>query len=101
MMTDTEKAIAKTDQVSSEFSAVIDRFIATENRLSEESKRVAGAVKASADRMGQGIDRLQKAADFERLERYVALLERAAVAMQSLAELEASGRLEKIASAIR
>lgn len=101
MLADTEKAIAKTAQVSAEFSAVIDRFVATENRLADESKRVAGSVKASAERMGQGIDRLQKSADFERLERYVALLERAAVAMQTLAELEASGRLEKIAAAIR
>ena len=36
-----------------------------------------------------------------RLERYVELLERAAVAMNSLAELEKTGKLEKIAGALK
>ena len=40
-------------------------------------------------------------ANFERLERYVELLERAAQAMSGLAELEKNGKLEKIANAIK
>ena len=40
-------------------------------------------------------------ANFERLERYVELLERASQAMSVLAELEKNGKLEKIANAIK
>lgn len=81
---------------------MIDRFVATENRLAGPIQAGRRSSKASAERMDrESTGELQKSADFERLERYVALLERAAVAMQTLAELEASGRLEKIAAAIR
>ena len=47
------------------------------------------------------LKKVEKNANFDRLERYVLLLERAANAMHSLAELEASGKLEKIAASIR
>ena len=44
---------------------------------------------------------IAEVANFERLERYVELLERAAQAMSVLAELEKNGKLEKIANAIK
>jgi predicted nucleic acid-binding Zn-ribbon protein len=79
----------------------VDNMTASEKRLAESTKRVSGSVRDSFDKLAQGLKRIEKAADFDRLERYVILLERAEKAMSGLAELEKSGKLEKIASAIR
>lgn len=101
MTTDVEKAIEKTTRVTSEFSLALDRLYNTEKQFAEESKRISGSVRAAGEKLAQGLAKVEKAANFDRLERYVVLLERAAAAMTTLAELEQSGKLEKIAGAIR
>lgn len=100
-MSDTEKAIEKMDTMMKEFSVVIDKFQAMESSVVDKSKKATGALKDSAERLSQGISRVEKAANFERLERYVDLLERAATAMRLLAELESTGKLDKIAGALK
>jgi hypothetical protein len=45
--------------------------------------------------------KVEKTANFSNLERYVNLLERAATAMSTLAELEKEGKLDKISSALK
>ena len=101
MATDAEEAIEVTNKVTKEFSESLDKFLAMEKQFAEQSKRSAGTVRDSAEKLAQGLSRVEKVANFDRLERYVVLLERAASAMNSLAELEANGKLEKIACAIR
>lgn len=101
MTADAQKAIDATETAMKKFSETIDRFFEIETKVITSSKRASGALKDASERLGQGIARVEKAADFDRLERYVGLLERAETAMRGLAELEASGRLEKIADAIR
>lgn len=83
------------------FSHAMDRLVDTEKQLEEKTKKVSGTVRDSAQKLADGLNRVEKLANFERLERYVGLLERAAAAMEALAELEKSGKLDKIASAIR
>lgn len=61
----------------------------------------SGGVRDAADKLAAGLNKIEKAANFDRLERYVELLERAAKAMDLLATLEQSGKLEKIAGALR
>jgi hypothetical protein len=51
--------------------------------------------------MAAGLAKVEKAANFDRLERMVDLLERAAVAMSTLAEMEKSGQLAKLSEAIK
>lgn len=101
MTTDAEKAIKITENVIEQFSKTLDRFNDVEATFIAKSKKSAGEVKDASERLAQGIARVEKAANFDRLEKYVQLLERAASAMTMLAELEKSGKLDKIASAIR
>lgn len=98
---DTDRAIEKTEKMTHEFSEVLSRFVDMEKRVAEQSKRAAGAVRESADRLAQGLAKVEKAANFDRLDRLVALLERAAAAMTVLAELEESGKLERITTAMK
>ena len=51
--------------------------------------------------MASGLSKIEKSADMARLQGYVELLERAATAMNALAELEKTGKLEKIANSLR
>ena len=51
--------------------------------------------------MSEGLSRIEKQANFDNLERYVALLERANVALSALAELEKNGKLNKISEALK
>ncbi len=101
MTTDTERAVAHTEKVTEEFRTAINKFRNIEAEFVTESKKASQSVRDSADKLSQGLARIEKAANFDRLERYVVLLERGAAAMQVLAELEASGRLEKIAGAFK
>jgi predicted nucleic acid-binding Zn-ribbon protein len=69
--------------------------------LKKEIKRVSGDVRKAADDLASGLLKVEKQANFANLERYVSLLERAATSMQTLAELEKAGKLEKIAGALK
>jgi len=98
---DFTNAIEKTVVMSKSFDDAIESFIKTETRLTEKTKSSAGALRECAERIGQGVARIEKTADFDRLERYVSLLERAESAMRSLGEMEQSGKLAKIAGALK
>lgn len=94
-------ATEKINTAQNEFSAALDRFMELERKHGEAAKRASGSVRESAEKLAQGLARIEKQANFTRLEQYVTLLERAAVAMKTLAELEATGKLDKIAGALR
>ena len=83
------------------FESSTQKFLKTSEKLNAEVKKTAGLLKKSGDDLASGLARVEKQANFSNLERYVTLLERAAAAMQSLAELEKSGKLEKIAGALK
>ena len=88
-------------QTINRFGAAMDSLVSKEAALAESTKKVSGSLRDHAQKIGDGLARVEKTANFDRLERYVALLERASAAMQALAELESTGKLDKIASAIR
>lgn len=79
----------------------MDRFQEAEEKLAEGSKKASGTIRASADKLSSGLAKIEKQANFDRLERYVVLLERAEVAMASLAELDKEGKLTRIAAALK
>lgn len=83
------------------FGSALDKLVATEGKISETTKKVTGQVRDNAQKLSDGLQKIEKLANFDRLERYVELLERAATAMETLAKLQETGRLEKIAGAIR
>lgn len=101
MTNDVQLAIDKTEKITAEFSKSLDKFFAVETSFVDRSKKASGDVRDAADKMAVGLSKIEKAANFDRLERFVGLLERAATAMRALAELEKTGKLEKIANAIK
>lgn len=89
------------DNVTDLFSVSLDNLHTKQTAIEAQCKKVSSSVRDSANKLGEGLVRVEKMADFNKLERYVALLERAAIAFESLAELEKTGKLEKIALAIK
>jgi phage shock protein A len=99
--TDIEKAESHLETAITTFRKQYNQFNQVEELFSSDAKKAASSVKDAEEKLLQGLARVEKAANFERLNRYVELLERAATAMNQLAALEKEGRLDKIASAIR
>jgi len=79
----------------------LENLKTTTDNLKQEIKKVSGDVRKAADDLASGLLKVEKQANFANLERYVSLLERAATSMQTLAELEKTGKLEKIAGALK
>ena len=100
MSDDYDKATALIEKSQSNFDHALDKLTEKHNELSVSTKNVSENVRKSTQKLNEGLARIEKQANFDRLARYVELLERADKAMSSLAELEQSGRLEKIAKAI-
>lgn len=101
MTADYKAATEKTDAVVKEFRRSMDDLSKVEKDFADGAKRASGQVRDAAEKLAVGLQRIEKTANFDRLERYVELLERASKAMTTLAELQSNGKLEKIASAIR
>lgn len=99
--TDIEKAESHLETAITTFRKQYNQFSQVEELFASDAKKAASSVKDAEEKLLQGLARVEKAANFERLNRYVELLERAATAMNQLADLEKEGRLDKIASAIR
>lgn len=98
---DLEKATDLCDEMSKNLSLAIGRLAEAEMAVTESAKKVTGKIRATADNLASGLSKVEKTANFDRLERYVELLERAEKAMSALAALEANGKLEKIAEALK
>ena len=94
-------ASATMDEAVAIFSAANVNLLKKAEAITESAKKTSGNVRNAGNQLFEGLQKIEKAANFDRLEKYVSLLERAATAMQLLAELEKTGKLEKIASAIR
>jgi len=101
MATDFEKAAAICDDATKVFEKAFSHMLASETKIAEASKRTSGNIRKAANELHEGLQRVEKVANFDKLERYVGLLERAASAMSVLAELEKDGKLERIANAVK
>ena len=89
------------DKAIEHFDTTYKRFESIETAIQKNIKTKAGDIKSAEEKLMQGLARIEKAANFDRLQQYVTLIERASIAMKILADLEKDGRLDKIASAIR
>lgn len=88
--------------------AMVDHLEETQSRMLKGMDAIAkGATDASrkarssASEMAALLEKINRGANYERLERNVALLERTAAAMQTLAELEKSGHLARVMRALQ
>lgn len=101
MTPDYENAAAMAVEAQALFERQHDAMLASMDKIKTAAKKASGGIRSAADDLRNGMVRIEKEANFNNLEKYVALLERAAVAMTSLAELEKHGRLDKIANALK
>jgi hypothetical protein len=99
--TDYEKAAEISETAEKMFKRNVSNLMATADDLQANVKKVSGNVRKAADDLASGLIKVEKTANFANLERYVNLLERAATAMSTLAELEKEGKLNKISSALK
>jgi hypothetical protein len=99
--TDYEKAAEIAETAQKMFKRNASNLMATSDELQANIKKVSGNLRKAADDLASGLMRVEKTANFSNLERYVILLERAATAMSTLAELEKDGKLNKISSALK
>ena len=79
----------------------LGKLIYAEKNAAEGVKKISGKVRDSTQKLSDGLSKIEKLANFDRLEKYVLLLERADKAISSLAKLEETGKLQKIAAAVR
>jgi hypothetical protein len=99
--TDYDRANKVLEDARAMFIKNSDALRTSADSIANTAKKASQDVRKAADDMASGLLRIEKQANFNNLERYVGLLERAATAMQTLAELEKSGRLEKIAASLK
>ena len=99
--TDFSDAAASCNEAAKFFEKSFSDMREKQHAISDEAKKASGSVRKAANDLSDGLAKLEKTANFDRLERYVGLLERAAAAMQQMAELHKDGKLEKIANALK
>jgi len=101
MTKDLDKATAVLDEATKNFSERLTEFAHMQTTLENKTKQSSGKLRDTTNRLNESFVRLQKQADFNTLERYVVLLERAEKSLSTLADLQQSGKLDKIFSALK
>lgn len=101
MSNQIDDATSATDKAMGFFNQKINQFFKLESDFISRSKKTTGDMRDTIQKMGDSLDKLEKTSNLDQLERRVALMERAASAMRELAELQATGKLDKILAAIK
>ena len=101
MSKDFENATKILDEFSNMLDLSIDNLVKKNEDVSEKTKKVSGSVRKSTHELMTGLQAIEKIANFDKLERYVLLLERTAAAITTLSELDKAGKLEKIFSVVK
>ncbi|NBQ67537.1 MAG: hypothetical protein EBU46_01380 [Nitrosomonadaceae bacterium] len=101
MNDDMKKAADLLDEAEKLLNDRLNKYVQTQERIVDQTKKISSAVRDSTQKMAEGLLRIEKQANFDNLERYVNLLERANSALSSLAELESNGKLNKISDALK
>ena len=101
MTPDYEKATQIAKDAEDLFFKQEQKMMTAMRGMQEAAKKASGGIRDAAENLRSGMERIEKQANFHNLERYVGLLERAASAMQTLADLEKTGKLDKIAGALK
>lgn len=83
------------------FDNVNNRLVNKQKEVEASAKQVSTKIRDSAEKLNQGMARIEKLANFDRLERIVNQLERIELALSSLAKLEQEGKLDKIINAMK
>lgn len=98
---DVAKATQLTDEAVAQFGKSLEALQTREKEITEVTRKVGGQVRDATQKLSEGLSKIEKIANFDRLERLVELLERASTAVNALAEMDAAGKLAKIADVLR
>ena len=101
MNDDLRKASDMLDEADKLLNDRLNKYKATQEKIVNQTKQISSALRDSTQKMSEGLSRIERQANFDNLERYVTLLERANVALSALAELEKNGKLNKISEALK
>lgn len=96
-----KNAIEVTEELTASFSSTLAKLVTCEKSIAESTKRTVGNVRDAADKLNSGLAKVMHTADFDKLQAYVMLLERAASALTTLAELDKSGKLIRLTDALK
>lgn len=96
---DLDKAGEMCESAVRMFEKVHLRVIGSEAKVLEAARNSSTNIRKAANEIGEGVQRMEKMANFALLEQRVAMLERAAAAMRTLAELERDGNLKRVMQA--
>ena len=88
MTTNFEQATATCEEAKKTFQRMFGGLMDEETKLAETTKRAGGNIRKATNELGDAVKKFESSVNFDRLERCTALLERAAAAMKTLAELE-------------
>jgi hypothetical protein len=101
MINDLESARIQIDQHVNNLDSSIEKLCLREKQFAEASKQSSGRLRDSVHRLADGLAKVEKTANFDRLERYADLLERIEKSLSSLAEMEKNGILNKVSGALK
>ena len=101
MTAEISKAAEILDENHKVFAKKLEQFSKLEQDFSATAKKSSGSVRDAAQKLADGLARLEKTANFDRLERMTVLLERAEKALSALAELEKAGKLDKSSALLK
>lgn len=101
MSRDYDQASVILKEAREQFDGNLESLQAAVAKTTEAVKKASGNMKNAVEQLGQAMQRFDKIANFQNLERYVLYLERAAQAMTTLADLEKDGKLAKISNALK
>lgn len=95
------KALISLDDLQKAFWSSMQKMNDQSKALEDSTKKATGKVKDSAQKLNDGLLRIEKTVNIPALEKRVELLERAADAMERLNALQQTGKLDKILEAIK
>jgi hypothetical protein len=101
MKPDYDNATKIIEEAHAKFDNAVAKLLKSEQQISDTTKKASENVRIATSKLAEGLTRIEKQANFDKLERYVELLERAEKSITALSLLENNGKLEKIISALK
>jgi excinuclease UvrABC helicase subunit UvrB len=101
MNTDIEDAKALVNKHLVTLGQALDAVQAKEQAIVEATKITSGRLRDTVHKLSDGLAKVEKTANFDKLARYADTLERIERALSSLAEMEKTGILTKISSSLK
>lgn len=95
------KALIPLDDLQKSFWSSMQKMNDQSKALEDSTKKATGKARDAAQKLNDGLLRIEKTVNIPALEKRVELLERAADAMERLNALQQTGKLDKILEAIK